>query len=242
MTRFPHHRARAFTLVELLVVIGITAALIFATVPALPSLLGNRGMSKAVTETWNLLELSRNHALTSSQPTFVAFQNTKTLDGEDALTAFAFSSLVTRPSISPSTKQLNDIQVLSNIHRWTGVKLAEWDKLDAELKKLRFARADSKSLASAPGLNVSIGNLVPEPAWLFTIMFSPQGKAMIYSSFTTTDGKNTYTPDIDLNTPYDRFIDLVLLPTRGGNVDSNNPDQAALVLNGASGHIQILRP
>ena len=71
-------RSRAFTLVELLVVIGIISLLLVAVIPAVTSLSKSSGSKSAVSGLMNSLEQARALALTSGSATYVVFADQTT--------------------------------------------------------------------------------------------------------------------------------------------------------------------
>jgi prepilin-type N-terminal cleavage/methylation domain-containing protein len=74
------HRSRAFTLLELLVVIGIISILLVAIIPAVTSLSKSSSGKAAVSNLMNALEQARALALTSGSATYVVFADQTTPD------------------------------------------------------------------------------------------------------------------------------------------------------------------
>lgn len=68
----------AFTLLELMVVIGIIAIMLVAVIPSVTSLMKANGQKSAVTTVMNLLEQARALAVTSGSPTYVVFPDSST--------------------------------------------------------------------------------------------------------------------------------------------------------------------
>ncbi len=71
---------RAFTLLELLVVISIIAILLVAVIPAVTGLSKGSGRKGAVSNLMNALEQARSLALTSGSATYVVFADETTPD------------------------------------------------------------------------------------------------------------------------------------------------------------------
>lgn len=68
-------RRIGFTLVEMLAVIAIIGFSTALAVPSLPSLLGTKGISKAVNDTSGILELARTEAMARKTYVWVSFLN-----------------------------------------------------------------------------------------------------------------------------------------------------------------------
>jgi prepilin-type N-terminal cleavage/methylation domain-containing protein len=71
-------RYRGFTLLELLVVIGIISLLLVAVIPAVTSLSKSSGGKAAVSNLMNVFEQAHSLALTSGAATYVVFADTTT--------------------------------------------------------------------------------------------------------------------------------------------------------------------
>ena len=72
-TSAPHSKRSAFTLVELLVVIGIMATLLVLVVPSFTGLGRGQSMRSAVTQLRSTLSLARQWAITRNEKTYVIF-------------------------------------------------------------------------------------------------------------------------------------------------------------------------
>lgn len=69
-------RCRAFTLLELMVVIGIIAVMLVAIVPAVNSLSKSGGRKAAISNLLGAIEQARSLAVKDGQPTYVVFPDT----------------------------------------------------------------------------------------------------------------------------------------------------------------------
>lgn len=69
----PRTRSRAFTLLELMVVIGIISILMVLVLPAVTSLKGARDITNSAYTIKDLLELARNYALVNTTYTWIGF-------------------------------------------------------------------------------------------------------------------------------------------------------------------------
>jgi len=81
-----------FTLIELLVVIVILAILVAITAPAIPSLLGARGVARGVDDVASVLEVARTEAMARHAYVYVGFENTTNASGNAELCVAAAAS------------------------------------------------------------------------------------------------------------------------------------------------------
>jgi prepilin-type N-terminal cleavage/methylation domain-containing protein len=69
----PRERPRAFTLLEMLVVIGIIAILLVAVIPAVNSISKSTGRKGAMSNVTSMIEQARSLALSDARNTYIAF-------------------------------------------------------------------------------------------------------------------------------------------------------------------------
>jgi prepilin-type N-terminal cleavage/methylation domain-containing protein len=74
-------RSKAFTLLEMLVVMGILAIMLVALIPAVSSLSKSGGRKGAVSNVMNTLEQARSLAVSSGRATYVVFADQTTPEG-----------------------------------------------------------------------------------------------------------------------------------------------------------------
>ena len=78
----PRRRASAFTLVELMAVVGIMGLLAAVAVPALKGLTGSGGRKMALNQVLSALEIARNNAISSGTNAAVIFPDSSFSQGE----------------------------------------------------------------------------------------------------------------------------------------------------------------
>lgn len=83
----------AFTLVEMLVVIGIISILLVGVVPAFNSINGARGVTRAVNDVAGILEMARTEAMATRSYAYVGFANTTNSEGSAELRCAAVISI-----------------------------------------------------------------------------------------------------------------------------------------------------
>lgn len=212
-SRRPLSFSSAFSLIELLVVIAIIAILASLTIPALPSILGSKGVSKGVDLTSGILELARTEAMARRTYVYVSFLNHTNLLGNSELRIGAVSSLDGSTNTSPDN--LRPITKVLKVD-----KILMTDILPSHVQSL-VTNATYLSAASAVAFKVGP---VDFAATTPGIVFSPNGEILPNSA------SLTFSPKVD--------IGLVL--TKGTSPQTN--DGAIVRYLGGSGTIQVFRP
>lgn len=213
----PAGRVAAFSLIELLVVIAIIGLLAAMTVPALPSMLGAKGVSLAVENTSGILELARTEAMSRKTYVYVGFLNATNAFGNSELRIGAASSM--DGSTNTDASNLRPITKALKIDKTLMVKSA--GELPANVSGL----TSGYSFLSNSVPTFKIGS-VDFPASADGIIFSPNGEAL-----SSADSLN-FIPQVDIG----------LVPTKGTAPQTAGNDGAVVRYYGGSGNIQIFRP
>lgn len=216
-----------FTLLELLLVIGIVALLAVAVTPAFNAISSSHGVGQGAHDVAGLLELARSEAVARQTYVWVGFQNTN-MGGTYGIVAGAVFS---RDGSGTNTNSSN-LAGLSRAIQVRGVALTNWSGMNSQTTTLlkdevssTAASGLSSVASSSSGLNFTLGKAAF--ADKHSITFSPSGEAMLNASVTQDDG---FVP----------YIDVSLKLTRGGYVDSDAED-ASVIVDGATGNVRILR-
>ena len=207
-------QAPAFTLLELLVVIAIIGMLAALTVPAVPSILGARGVAKAVEDTSGILELARTEAMARRTYVYVAFLNTNSF-GNSEIRIGAVASL--DGSTDASTNNLRPIAKALKVER-TMLTNAIPAQVSGLISNPAFGMSNATGLPA-----FTVGNVVFDGA-PYGVIFSPNGEALATASSMSFLSK----------------VDLGLVATKGTTPQTN--DGAAVRYLGGSGNIQVFRP
>lgn len=211
-------QAPAFTLLELLVVIAIIGMLAALTVPAVPSILGARGVAKAVEDTSGILELARTEAIARRTYVYVAFLNTTNVFGNSELRIGAVSSL----DGSTNTDSSN-LRAITKALKIDKTRMAESaGELPANVSGLA---TNARFLTNTVGMAFDVGK-EKFPASAIGIIFSPTGEAL------SAAGSLNFIPQVDIG----------LVPTRGTAPQTSGNNGAVVRYSGGSGNIQIFRP
>lgn len=220
-------RARGFSIVEMLAVVALMTILIGFAVPTVPSLVGSRGMAKALTDISLLIERARNEAMTMQSVVWLAFETTINKEGDYELRAVLLAPLDgTVTTVTQAGKlQISAFSQESAIYYWPNLKLASLASIP---EAQALSDVVSEPLAGQKKQAFRLGNTGNEPKQYQVITFTPQGYAMLVAN-----------PKI--TAAYVDSIDLGLVPTRGME-EARDKSGAGLIVNGFNGRIQILRP
>src|SRR5437870_3915013 len=245
-------RVSAFTLVELLIVIGIIGVLLVLIAPAFTSIKSGTDVTSAAYTIKGALDTARTYAKANNTYTWVGFKEVDV--SQDASVSPQISGTgrvaiaivaskdgtrgydITNPSLpNPWTNYNNGgnlvavckLQYLNNVHLAGALTNAG-----------NMARPNVSSnnyiIGLAPNsvtpFDWPLGSALNSGQYSFkrVINFDPQGVARIQYS-TNTDSISPYT-EIDLQ------------QTHGTTVDANNPNVVAIQLSGIGGSVTIYRP
>lgn len=244
----------AFSLIELLVVIGILAIMMVIAVPVVGSLSGSRTMSANVDALSDLLEYARTEAQARKTYVWVGFKNLPTTDPANSSANHEVAAAAFWSTDGTATATGSAIQPLSRVVRLKGVKLVQGydgselsDELQALLDstKTQFYSGGGDWLkrhwppepVTNPAADFNpTGKSLPDvsgvsfsmPASTHTVTFTPQGEALFAGEPTRNDG-------------FVHIIDFGLKKMRGDDPDSGSPDDAALWLYGSTGRLREWR-
>lgn len=210
---FPSFSTSAFTLVELLVVMAIIGILAALVVPALPSLLGSQGLSRAVSDVGGIMELARVEATSRHTYVYVGFTNTTTF-GNSELRIGAVSS-----KDGTTDQSSTNLIPLTRLVKIQNVKIVDRGELPAVVPA-----TESTDFVSGftNRLNFSVGSQSFDGAPV--VIVSPQGEVVPGA------GSGFFKPAARVG----------LVPTKGVTPMTN--DGAVVVYRGGSGTIETIRP
>jgi len=247
-------RSRGFTLLELLIVVGIIGLLLVLIAPAFNTIKGGTDVASAAYTIQGVLDTARTYAKTNNTYTWVGFKEVDVSRDSSVSPQLSGTGRVAM-AIVASKDGTRGYDITSNPlpipSAWTnynnGANLLAVGKLQY-LNNVHLAGA----LTTAGNMarpNVSSNNyiigLAPNSVTPFdwplgsalnggqysfqkVINFDPQGVARIQYS-TNTDTISPYT-EVDLQ------------QTHGTTVDTNNPNVVAIQLSGLGGSVTIYRP
>jgi prepilin-type N-terminal cleavage/methylation domain-containing protein len=233
----PREKAAAgFSLVELLVTLGIIAILTSILIVSLSGMKSSREITKAAYDIQGVLEQARTAAMASGTYTWVGFfEESATAPG----TAGTGQVVISVVSSADGTK-LNIVSGLTGGPGLTAVSLTQMAKLlkvaNVHIDTLGTAEVTRPTVPVAPYqvaaatfanyYTFTYPTTATTPTYTFTkvIQFNPQGDATRIADTPT------------------RVIEIGLRPTHGSTVATTNPDVAAIQIAGIGGHVTTYRP
>ncbi len=225
MRRLPHsssfapRSAKAFSLLELLIVIAVIGILAVTTVPAFNAIASGHGINQAAYDVAGMLEFARAEAVTRQTYVWVGFQNTN-VNGSLELQMAAVASRDGSGTNTASSNLLN----ITKIFRLKNTSLSKWTDLKSSTQDL-LTNATTSVMENNSGVIFQVGaNRFNSRS---SITFTPRGEALLKGSTGPNDG-------------YENLIDISFRQARGTTV-LPDADDAAVVVDGAAGTIRTLK-
>ncbi len=213
-------RKTGFTLIELLVSMSVIAMLIGMAAPAMLTLVGARGVPQTADQISALLEYSRNEAMTRQTYVWVLFANTSNSAKNNELVAVAVAS---RDGTADTSA--GNLMQLSKVVHGENIVLSDTASLKSATSSLIAASQTPKSVnANTVGLTYAVAG----KTFSKSLTFTPRGEALLRAQPSSQDG-------------FTELIDLSVRQSRGGAAPAANADDAAILLYGASGRVQVVR-
>jgi prepilin-type N-terminal cleavage/methylation domain-containing protein len=231
-----------FSLIELLIVMGIVVLLASLMTPAFNALSGSGNLSKSASDISDILKQARTYAMGKNTYVYVGIQEVDLISpttnngvGRVALATIA-SMDGTRPYTTPDTLTTStNIMPLGKVHYFDNLHLT-----------------NAESLVSGP-------NMTGRPNSTNNPSFVPLGQVDTTTSFNWTNGsaKYNFTKIVEFdpqgvaraqtnatyNPAIQNYIELALVPTHGNIAPATTPaNQAAVQINGLTGAVRVYRP
>lgn len=251
----------AFTLVEMLVVMGIIVLILSSAVPMLRGVLGARGISNSVDAISGYLTNARIQAMSQNTYVVVGFcqaqgsddlqmQAVRSLNGNLDTSNFTAANLATGML---TYRALGPIIHLPNITLTPYANLAQ----TLQTKLTNAGVAPSPATQTGDAANIVIPDTPANPTvsagasnslefkfgsaasttfnW-YLIAFTPQGEALYFPTAPTFTGNTTIVPN---TVPYYGELFIGVSTSRSGAVVPNDYTARAIIVDGGSGSVNI---
>lgn len=221
---------RGFTLVELIIVLGIILMILGFTAPAVVGILRGRKVEQALSVVSDVLERARIEAVTQNTYLWTGFLNVPPADsvsGQDELWILTFKSKTGESRISSPAS----ILPYGPLRRVEGSSLVNKDKLPDNLSSLMKEGSSDFNAESVSSKALKWAGAGSSGAKNFDrlILSTPRGEALIETG-------NTDMP------PPQAYLWFGLSKTSQGSVAPNEKDCAALSVSGLTGRVLVVRP
>jgi type II secretory pathway pseudopilin PulG len=223
-------RSGGFTLIEIMVVLGIIIIILGFTAPAVVGILRGKKVEQALATVSDVLERTRTEAVTQNTYLWAGLANvngTASVSGQDELWILSFKGKQGESRITDPDKFLP----ASALRRVEGVNLVPNNKLPSAVGDMKpTAAADIRDTTAAPKpLKWAGTGSVGAKEFEILILFTPRGEALIESG------------SADLPIPQS-YLWLGLSKTRNGEVSGKETDAAAISVSGLTGRVSVMRP
>ena len=241
-------RRKGFTLLELLIVMGIIAVLMVLIAPAFTTIKGGTDVTSAAYTIKGVIDTARTYAKANNTYTWVGFYeedvsqsstNPATagagrlvmsiVASKDGTTVYDPNSL----AIIDAAKltQVGKLVKIDNVHLWTHTDSPPGTGTTFDTRPnvaSTYCIGNSSPPTSATPFQYPLGNPPPSPQYTFikALQFSPRGELRV--------NNNSNSPQ--------RAVEIAFEPTRGAAVPASVPaNVSAIQINGFAGDVTIYR-
>ena len=228
------HRIRAFSLVELMVVMAIISSLLYFVGPAVSGILKGKKIEQGINTVTGMLDAARMEAMTQNCYVWVGFRNMIpqfSLSGQDELWIANFKVTTPGGRRLPTSSTGGTATPVNDPVRVEGVNMVTSEKLPEKLKGLipNPSRDLASTDESATGIKWSSKGTPEATEYKRLILFTPRGEAIWETG-------NSEMPDPEPN------ISIALAQTVNGIPVSSIKDAGLLIVSGYTGKTVSYRP
>ena len=255
-TREHGRRSSAFTLLELLVVLGIVGLLLVLVAPAFTTVKSSGDVTSAAYTIKGMLDTARTYAKANNTYTWVGFFEEDVSQGATSPATGGTGRVVMSIVASEDGSKIYDpinlgqqtltsglIQVgklikIENIHLWTHTDTPSgtgWTFDTRTNVASTYCIGDASRSNSTTPFGYPVGNPAPTAQYTFVkaVEFSPRGEPRINNSTINSNGTEVF--------PLQTAAEIALKPTRGALIDYNSPNLVAIQFTGVGGNVRIYR-
>lgn len=164
-------KTTAFSLVELLTVVAVISVLITLVSPAISSILGTKGVGRALADVSSLLELAKTEAMSRKTYVFVGLENTVDASGNPELMMAAVASL------DGSAITGDNLVPLTRLVRVPNVAQVNYSDLPQSVQSITDANQDSEYVIDMSASDVSF-QVGPQTFDAAMLIISPEGELL----------------------------------------------------------------
>jgi len=243
----------AFTLIELMIVVGIIAVLLVLIAPAFTYIKGGTDVTGAAYTIQGVLDTARTYAKANDTYTWVGFfeENVSQPSASPAVggTGRVVVSIVAskngtmiydptnlgQQNLTTSLVQVGKLTKIDNIHLWTHTDAPTGLGSTFDTRpnvSSTYCIGDASPTNSTTRFAYPVGSPAPTAQYTFVkaVQFNPRGEARINNG-TINSGTEVF--------PLQTAAEVALQPTHGTTVDSINP--VAIQFTGIGGNVRIYR-
>jgi type II secretory pathway pseudopilin PulG len=250
-------RASAFTLLELLIVVGIIGLLMVLIAPAFTTIKGGTDATSAAYTIKGVLDTARTYAKANNTYTWVGFfeedvaqpsTNPATagtgrivmsiVASKDGTIIYVPTNLA-QQNLTTSLLQVGKVTKVDNVHLWTHTDAPSGTGSTFDTRPnvaATYCIGSSSPSASTTPFQYPVGNPAPAAQYTFVkvIQFSPRGEARINNSTLNANGTEVF--------PLQNAAEIALEPTHGATVPGSVPaNVVAVQFTGVGGNVRIYR-
>jgi prepilin-type N-terminal cleavage/methylation domain-containing protein len=251
---------RGFTLLELLIVVGIIALLLVLIAPAFTYIKGGNDVTSAAYTIKDVLDTARTYAKANDTYTWVGFKEENVenpaspnsspppvgrivmsiVASNDGTIAYDPANLA-QQDLTTKLTQVGKLTKIENVHLWTNPctnlsLCGTGSTFDTRpTVAATYCIGDTSPSSSTTPFQYPVGNPAPSAQYTFVkaIQFSPRGEARINNS-TVSSGADVFPPQT--------VAEIAIEPTHGAVVPASTPaNVVAIQFTGIGGNVNIYR-